>query len=608
MSKNLQIQSLEFDEIKDNLIQFLKGQDKFKDFNFYGSGFDVILDLLAYNTHYAGFYAHMLANESFIDSAYLKSSLTSKAKLVNYIPRSTNSAIAEVVVSVNGLTEDPTGKSILMKRGEIAIASKGNSQASDGRKFIILDDLYIYNKSLVTGEYDYSSDTIDIYEGTFLADKYQRDTSLTNQRFIIRNKDVDYRTIRIKVYPNETLIGTDNFLSYKLANDFMNIDGESNVFFLSVNEDDYYEVFFGNDVYGRAVQHGNVVEISYVEATGEIGNNATNFAFSGDLDNSLVGTDVEAVFETISASDGGRDAETLEELRFNIPHHYRRQNRLVSIEDYKTILISEYGNISSLAVWGGEDNYPKSYGKVYISIKPQFGDVLSSKAKKKIINDILKKYNVATIEPIMVDPDFLYVNLTTTTRFNPDNTDRTAGEIITLISETVDEYNTGKVSRFDGYYSNTRLNNSILAKDDGIITTYNDIELEKRFVPSLNTVQSYYVDFNNPIKPSTFKSDEFTFRNRKTYTADDGLGNLNVFWYDTIAEAWTKYTDESFGSVDYENGLVRVINVIIEKILTDNDYIKNTAIPVNPDFFPLRNNIVTINSVKTNIVRDYQKK
>ena len=608
MAKNLEIQSLEFDDIKSNLISFLKGQDKFKDFNFYGSGFDVMLDLLAYNTHYSGFYAHMLANESFLDSAYLKASLTSRAKLVSYIPRSTNSAIAEVKVTVNNLDQEPANRSILIKRGEIATASKESTQLTgDGRKFIILDDLYLYNKSIVNGEFDYSSDTIDIYEGTFRAEKYRRDESLTNQRFIIRNKNVDYRTIRIKIYPNANVIGTDNFISYKLADDFMEINQDSNVFFLSVQEDDYYEVFFGNDVYGKAVTDGNIIEVSYVEATGEIGNNAQHFAFTGDLDNNLIGTNVGATIETISASDGGRDGETLEELRFNIPHHFRRQNRLVSINDYKTILISEYGNISSLSVWGGEDNYPKSFGKVYISIKPKFGDVLSSKAKTKIIDNILKKYNVATIEPIMVDPDFLYVNLTTTTRFNPDNTDRTAGEIVTLINDTVDQYNQGSVSRFDGFYSNARLNNKITERDDGIITTFNDIELEKRFIPSIDTVQSYYVDFNNPIVPNTFKSDEFIFRGRKTFISDNN-GDVEVSWYDPVAQIWNKYTDELFGSVDYDLGLVRVINVVIEKFLTGNEYIKNTVTPLNPDFFPVRNNIVTINSVQTKIIKDYQKK
>ncbi len=607
MAKNLAIQSLEFDDIKENLIQSLKSQDKFKDFNFYGSGFDVLLDTLAYNTHYAGFYAHMLANESFVDSAHLKQSLTSRAKLVNYIPRSTNSAIAEVKIKINNMDSEPATNSVLIKRGDIATASKEQAQLTgDGRKFIILDDLYIYNKSLIPNELDYTSDVVSIYEGVFSTEKFIRDASLLNQRFIVRSREVDYRTIRIKIYPNDTFVGTDNFISYKLANDFMNINKDSNVFFLSVNEDDYYEVFFGNDVYGKAVNHNNIIEITYVDANGEIGNDAKNFFFTGDLP-VLSGTNVNATLETINASDGGRDGETLEELRFNIPHHYRRQNRLVSLDDYKSILLSEYGNISSISTWGGEDHYPKSYGNVYISIKPKFGDVLSSRAKSKIINDILKKYNVATIDPIIIDPDFLYVNISTTTRFNPDKTDRTAGEITTLIHDVIKTYDEDNVSRFDGYYSDSILNRSIMGRDKAIITTYNDIELEKRFTPSLDTTQSYYIDFNNEIVPNTIKSDEFMFRNRKTYISDDN-GNVNVWWYNTSETKWVKYVDEVFGTVDYTTGLMRIINVVVEKILTSNSYIKTTAKPINPDFFPLRNNIVTINKISTNIIKEYQKK
>jgi len=596
MKSNLTVQSLDYEEIKYNLIEFLKTQSKFSDYDFTASGLDVITSELAYHAHYGGLYTHFLAGESFIDSVRLKSSLYSKSKLVNYIPRSKMAAVAEVEIYVNNLTDDAIDNKILLKRGNIATASKSISQlTNDNRNFIIIDDLYIYNKSVRTGEYDYHSDKVEIYEGQFIEDKYLVDNTIINQRFNIISKSVDYRTIRVKVYPTETDLTTDNFNIFRLASDFMNIDSTSNIFFLTVNEDENYELHFGNGVYGQALNHNNVIEISYVESNGEIGNDAKYFFHNGNIPAGLTGNNINITLTTISMSDGGREAETLEELRFNIPHHNRRQNRVVKEFDYKTILLEKYENISSINVWGGEDNYPKVYGSVFISIKPKFGNVLSSKAKDKV-KSLLKLYNVITTNPIIVDADFIYINLENNTKYNPLLTNDNQGEIQSKIQSIIDKYNAENVSKFEGYYSDGKLTSLILENDKSIISTYNNIQLEKRIIPILTVPQTHIINFTNSIK--NVRSSEFTYNGKLSYFYDaDEL--IYIKYYDDITEAW-KSLIQPFGTVDYVAGIIKLNDIRIDSI-KNSDYISFMVIPIKPDFYSLNNNILQINKVNYNV-------
>lgn len=601
MAQNLKVNKLDFDELKENLIEFLHGQEKFKDYNFYGTGLDVILDTLAYNSFYMGTFAHLLANESFIDSANLRESLTSKAKLLNYIPKASYSAIADVTIKLDiDDTNEPSEEKFLINRG--LFAESKNDVSGTTRKFIIIDDIFVYNKSITSSGFDYSSDTIEIYEGEYITDYFTKDitqNSTWNQIYRLTSKEVDYRTIRIKVYDNDT---SSNYVSYSLASDFMVIDGDSPIFFITTDEDGYYEILFGNGTYGRALNNGNYIEITYVENSGELGNGANAFSYIG---NDLIGSDLQPVdvnVTTISNSDGGRGEETLEELKFNVPHHYKRQNRLVTIEDYKSILLAEYNNIQSINVWGGEDNYPMMFGKVFISIKPKVGDVLSSKAKNTIHDTILKKYNVVTIDTNIVDVDYLYLNLDNYTKFNPLITDKGNGEIANIVDDTIKSYDSEQVSKFDGYYSNANLEEAILNSDNSIISTFQYITLEKRIKPSFETSQSYLIDFNGKIEKNSIISNEFVFRGLPSYLVDDGNGNI-VIHYESLIDG-TKYTydQELFGTVDYVTGIATTSNITIDSIVNgDRLIVKST--PIEPDFYPLRNNLIKINSTSLTVTQ-----
>lgn len=605
MAKNLKVNKLDFDELKENLIHFLQGQEKFKDYNFYGSGFDVILDALSYNSFYMGTFAHLLANETFIDSANLRESLTSKAKLLNYIPKSSYSAISDVNIKldINNINE-PIDEKFLIERG--LFAQSINDISGQVRSFILIDDIFVYNKSITTSGFDYSSDTIQMYEGEFQKDYYTKDitqNSTWNQVYRLTAKNVDYRTIRIKVYDNDT---SSSYTSYKLASDFMLINELSPVFFITTDDQGYYEIVFGNGVYGHALENGNYIEISYVENSGELGNDAREFTYTGE---DLIGADTQPVSVTINTetySDGGRGEETLEELKFNIPHHYKRQNRLVTKEDYKSIMLSEYNNIQSINVWGGEDNYPKMFGQVFISIKPKIGNILSSKAKQSIQKNILDKYNVVTIETTIIDVDFLYLNIENHTKFNPLMTDKGIGEITNLIDNTIKSYDETQVSKFDGYYSNATLYEHILNTDSSIISTFQYITLEKKIQPSLETSQSYTIDFNGKIEPNSILSDGFIFRGLPSYFNDDGNGNIKIHYISLIDGSEYIYESETFGEIDYDVGIINTNNIIIDSIINGDKLIVKST-PIEPDFYPLRNNIIKINNISITVT-EYDNK
>ncbi len=596
---NLPVQELDFDTIKANLKEYLRGKPEFTDFDFEGSAMTVLLDTLAYNTHYTGFYSHMLANEAFVDSANQKSSMTSKAKLLNYIPKSKKASEATVsfTVDINSGNE-PSDKKIVVSRGSSVLS---NNNSADSRTFVVVDDVIIYNSALNTGEFNYVSDETLIYEGTFEEERFLVNNSLTNQRFIIRNKDIDINTLRVNVYNTR---GDTQFTTYKLADDFNNINGDTPVFYLSVNEDDYYEVFFGNGVYGSAVEHANLISCSFVATSGELGNNAKLFSFGGDYTYS--GNPYTIDITTVSNAEGGLEAESVEDLRFNIPYHYRRQNRAVTIDDYRNILLSEYRNINSINVWGGEDNSPKTYGRVYISIKPLYGEVLSSKAKENVINNIIKKHNVATVDVEIVDPDYLYVNLDVSIRYNPVQTDVTTGQIVSGVNAAIVDYNTKVLNKFDGFYSDNELNSRMKSTDASILTTYTDIVLEKRFTPALNSLETFYIEFINTIMSSTIKSDEFEFRLKRSYFADDGNGNIVVWWFNELKNAFEQYKDEVFGTVDYTEGTIRLTELIINGLYTNDGVLNVFATPRYPDFFTKRNNIVIIDDYKVNVTMDYE--
>lgn len=575
MANNLITQELDFETIKTNLKNYLKSQDEFKGYEFVGSGMNILLDVLAYNTHYMGYYGHMLANESMIESIMRKENMNSKAKLFNYIPKSKRAA--QISVTIN---KDPQAGSVTrvkVPRGTGYQAKSPLPGVTDARTFILPDDLFIYKNASDS----FTSDAVTLYEGEYRTIEF---LSSTEQRYVIQDDDVDTTTIRVVVKQNKAAEG---YTTYTQAEDFNLIDGDSTNFFLTLNENDQYEIIFGNGIYGKAVEDGWYIEVTYIACNGELGNTVTEF--------------VSSEITVLENSTDGTEPETLEDLRHNIPYHYRRQNRLVTVDDFKNIILSEYKNVSSVNVWGGEDNVPKAYGKVYVCVQPLFGTELSNQSQTTLLA-MLKKYTMATVEPVIVSPDYLYIDLDVNVKNDVLKTDKKHGELRTDIFAAIEAYNSSQLNKFDSYYSDVKLNRDILATSDSFITTYNNITLEKRLEPILLSNQTYYVYFQNEITPGTVESTTFTFRGYSCKIVDDSNGNVEVYYFDAIQDKFIKFASETFGEVDYEEGVVKISDITFTAY--DGDYLRLSAKPVKPLFFAKLNTILQIDNVVIHI-EDY---
>lgn len=361
-TNELPINSLDYPEIRNNLVSFLQGQvdangnPVYQDFDFQASGISTLVNLLSYNTHYIGYYVKMLLNESFIDSAIKRESLLSKAKLTGYLPRGRTSARADISLTIDINTNDPdqyepSSKSILIPRGT---SFSGVNNDQDQRIFYTVDDIFIKNIDYTSPPTaTYSSDTFTVYEGKLQEWKFRIDSTLLNQRYVIQDKNVDVDTIRMLVVPDGSSSGDEYFL----AKDVFDITPTSKVYYLTTQEEGYFEIIFGNDVFGKLPANRSVVYVYYIASNGESGNGCKKFRFnkpSQDIptENNIGNwEDFEVVTASGTISSGGCEAETVDSLRFTIPHHYKRQNRIVTADDFKTIVVSEFRNIDSINVW-----------------------------------------------------------------------------------------------------------------------------------------------------------------------------------------------------------------------------------------------------------------
>lgn len=489
-TNELPINSLDYPEIRNNLVSFLQGQVDsggtpiYQDFDFQASGISTLINLLSYNTHYIGYYVKMLLNESFIDSAIKRESLLSKAKMTGYLPRGRTSARADISLKIDIDTNDPDqyepfSKSILIPRGT---SFSGTNNEQDQRIFYTIDDIFVKNidftsQPIVT----YSSDIFTIYEGKLQEWKFKIDTTLMNQRYVIQDKNVDVDTIRMLVVPDGSVSGEEYFLS----KDVFAITSSSKVYYLTTQEEGYFEIIFGNDVFGKLPANRSTIYVYYIASNGESGNGCKKFRFnkpSQDIptENNIGNwEDFQVVTESGTISSGGCEAETVDSLRFTIPHHYRRQNRIVTADDFKTIVISEFRNIDSINVWGGEDNNHKEYGKIFMSVKPKFSDRLTTTAKKDIQNRLLSRYCVVGMQPVFVDPEFVNVEITVYGKVDNKKTTQTLGQIEKTITQEIQSYNTSQLNVFDNFLSDVVLMNQIKEAIPAIKSCYSKKKINK---------------------------------------------------------------------------------------------------------------------------------
>ena len=586
----LRVSELDFDQIKTNFKSFLKEQDIFRDYNQDGSVISQLLDILAYNTHYNAFYLNMVANEMYIDSATTRNAMISLSKLLGYTPKSRTGATANVNISIT--PDDAPANITVVKNTQFNTVING------------VNFSFVTDKSYsTTANSDNSTVTISnvtLIEGDPLTYRYTANTQDSSQRFTIPNRGVDHSTVSISIKENSF---TTELSPYTLASDLLGVSSTSNVFFIEEASDFKTDIKFGDGVLGRKLKSGNIVIIDYNVCAGVMGNGANNFSVA-----TTVGGYSTATVSTNSKAEGGSDEETINSIRFNAPRHYNTQNRAVTTDDYKRIILRDYPLAESIVVYGGEEADPPEYGKVFIGIKPKSGLYLTDSVKTNIKDNILKKYNVASITPEFVDLDYIYILLTTTVNFDSRKTTKTSQTLRSSIINSIYTYVNEDLYKFEQAFRLSKLQTKIDDTDSSVLGNDSSIRLKKVFEPLLNAKLSYTLRFNNSIfhphsghapalSSTTFSINDEQDVLREDCKIKDKDSVLIVYRIDNEGKEHT--VRENIGSIDYITGKV-IIDAFDPASYTGHN-INITVIPVLSDISSLREQLITIQESDINL-------
>ena len=589
----LEISELDFENIKGSLKRFLSNQNEFKDYNFEGSSMAILLDLLAYNTHYLAYNANFVANEMFMDTAQLRSSVASLAKLVGYTPNSARAPIADLKLVIN----DGTGSTITIPAGTKFTSS------IDGLTYTFVS---VGDKVVQPIDGVYTCQSLDVYEGTYVTYSYTNDSTDIDQRFLIPSDRADTTTIKV-VVQNSTSDVTQN--TYTRATSITELDSTSKVYFLQEAEDGQYEIYFGDGVIGKLLEDGNIINISYVVTNKTEANGATSFTLSG----SIAGfTDITTTVN--SSAQGGAEPESLQSIKFNAPSFYASQDRAVTVEDYKSKVKQLYANTQSVSAWGGEDAETPFYGRVYISILPTSGSNLTDATKDRIVKD-LKKYSVASVTPVIIDPETTDLLITSNVKFDETSTPKTADTIKSNVITTLTNYNANTLQSFDTVFRHSKMTGLIDDTDESILSNVTTVQLRKSFTPTIGSSQKYSVAFSNALynphsghasdgggilSSSGFKIDGNT--TDVFFLDDDGNGNVRRYKMDGSARSYANATQ---GTINYSSGLVEVNSLNVSNIENirgaASTVIEITVKPNSNDIVPIRNQVLDIDIANSSV-------
>jgi hypothetical protein len=488
----LRVTELDFNSIKENLKTYLRSQSQFQDFDFEGSGMSVLLDILAYNTHYMGYYLNVVGNEMFLDTAQLRNSVLSHAKLLNYIPQSKHGAQAKVnIVVTPSITEDNDRLSITLDR-----YTKVFGESIDGENYPFVT---LYANTALKTNSSFTFSNVNIIQGEVLTLQYEMDPQNTNRRFKIPSANVDLNTVSVRV--QESASNTDT-KEYSLSNDITEVTANSLVYFIEEDNDLNYTFYFGDDIIGKRPKDGSIIICTFIDTVGSQANKIRNFALTGGVN----GYSDNVVTTTSVASFAGSDKETIEQVRYRAPYFYTSQNRAVTADDYATLITKDYTNIDSVSVWGGQENDPPIYGKVFLSLKTKENYALSNLEKETIKKGLIENRNVLTVIPEIVDPDLTYILIRGSVSYNPSLTSRTAVEIEQLVRAAIEDYEITELNRFDSTFRKSKLQSRIESAENAITGSDIRIFLQKRIQLEPSLVKKYDVVTNFPIKKGDFNN------------------------------------------------------------------------------------------------------
>ena len=600
-TKRLRVTEFDFDSVKQNLKTFLKGQREFTDYDFEGSGMNILLDTLAYNTHYLGFNANMLANEMFLDSASLRSSIVSHAKMLGYEVSSPRAPVATINVTLttnNATATMPAGTAF--------------NTTVDGvnYQFVTISDVTSRN----TGS-SIPFDSLEIYEGTFTRTKYIVDSQEADQRFMLADNRADIETLTVKVQ-NSTSDTTTT--TYTKATDITQLTKDSTVYFCQETESGRFQIYFGDGATSKGLSDGNIVELSYVITNKTAANGASSFVRTEAID-----TVTNISVTTVANASGGAEGESSSSIKLNAPLDYASQGRAVTAEDYKVYVRKLFPNTQAVSVWGGEDgsfdtstgvSSTPEYGKVFISVKSTTSLNLTTSQKENLVKD-LSPFKVASITPVIVDPETTFIILGITFNFNSTATTQSKTDLETSVTDAISNFTDSNLEDFNLPFRHSLVTGLIDDVDSAITNNTTTVTLGKFFKPSLTTSTNYTVSFNNAlynphsghnsggggvIASTGFQIDGDT--STEYFFDEDGSGNLRTY---SIVSGTRTYLNSTAGSVDYANGIITINALKITAVSNIDGEISSsirvTAIPSSNDVIPVRNQILEIDLVNTTI-------
>jgi hypothetical protein len=592
-NNSISLVNLDFDTLKSTLKTYLKSQALFQDYDFDGSNMSVLLDILSYNSYLNTFYLNMVASEMFLDSAQLRNSVISIAKSLNYTPRSTKSskALLNLTFAQSNLASF-----------EIPEGTRFTGRNSNGSFTFVTNEtltLYPSNNQFVAAN-------VEVYEGSLIQDTFVYDSSVEAQRFILSNQTIDTDSLLVLV----TEDGGQTSLSYKKATSLFGLTANSQVYFVQATEDTKYEIAFGDGVFGRKPKDGATVIASYRISSGVNGNKCNTFTLDDNLGSyNGYGSAIVPAITTVAASFGGAEAESIEEIRYRAPRGYQTQERAVTIEDFRTLVLQNYQDIKTVHVYGGETvTGQPQFGKVFIAPATFTGETLSDSEKEDIESFLSDKCTLG-ITPVVVNPDYLYILVDTICKYVPNQTDLAPTDISTLVKNAITTFNTDELNDFDTEFRFSRFEAAINAAHPSISSNETKITLKKILTPDVNARVFMTIQFRNKIAPGSFYSTEFISNGRR-YSYTDYNPNANTF---TVSQSGTNIevvnssttiylkdvttpgiqTYQTAGSIDYTQGTISLNQIIISDTV-DVDGISFYCKSTDTDIRSSKNDVLLI--------------
>lgn len=557
----LNVSELDFDNIKANLKTYLQSQTEFEDYNFEGSALAVLIDLLAYNTHYNGMLAHMLANENFIDTAIKRESVVSIAKSIGYTPRSNLGASATVDITVTPPSSF-TSTTLSLSRNIVLSSTKDGSTYS----FYPINDS-VTSAQVIDGVTKFIFKDVIVKEGRRVTNAFTIAAANTDGPYIIPNASVDTTTIRAQI---QTSLSDLSVTTWPVSTTMLDIKSDTKTFWIEEGIDGLFQLRFGDGVLGQKLDTGNILNVDYISSSGTGPNGCKTFGCS----NTISSSGESIAITTSSPASGGATQETIDEIRFNAPRYNATRDRAVTEQDYKSLILQSNSNIQSVSVWGGEKNDPPMYGRVFISLNPVAGQIITEQDKDNITNSVIDPKTPVAIRPVFVDPEYTYLTLTISSTYDPKETTLTKGQLETAIQTAVTEYFTTKLNKLNKSFYYSRLHDLINSSTDSIISTNIQLGVQKRVKPTLKSQHNYTVKFNQKLQPNEISSTYFNVTlSGVTYKVSledvpastvvaplySGTGVVNAVTSDgqVVGEV---------GTIDYDSGTVDLPSIVIDSL------------------------------------------